>query len=220
MHYNNFQEAIQAILDEPIVDSPVNLTNREHFSDENILILETYTDFLDALPKETYYQIATKLMELLLIYQDGMTHEFNKFLEESSKLNLQEEHGEDIIIPEKPSPSIAIKKDIKVLEEANKILNRHFGTWKHALLIAEINPNVKINNIQDCPHEAFKAVSFIDSLIIDMKSKTFDLAEKTVYYEHPIKSKTPLKNYLDEIIKKYNLKSTTVSKKELIDSIK
>jgi hypothetical protein len=220
MHYNNFQEAIQAILDEPIDNAPVSLTNRDHFSDENLLILETYTDFLDALPKETYYQIARELMELLLIYQDGMTHDFNKYLAESLKLSLQEEHGEDIIISEKPSPSIAIKKDIKVLEEARNILDRHFGTWKYALGLTEANSTIKVTNIQDFPYEAFKAVSFIDSLIIDIKSKKFDIAEKTVYYEHPTKSKNSLKNYLDEIIKKYNLKSTTVSKKELIDSIK
>lgn len=212
MQFNNFQEAIQAVLEEPIVNAPDDLINRDYFSDANLLTLETYTDFLDALPKDTYYQIAKEILELILTFQNGETYEIKQILEKEM-INLFGEKDGWEKIKDKRTPSIKLNSDIKILEDTKKLISKYFN---FGLSDDVADPMI----VRYQPEGFAETFHFLTNLIDDLKNKKFDMVDKNNYYEFDIRSKTPLKNYINEIIKKYNLKSATVAKKQFIDSIK
>jgi hypothetical protein len=212
MQFNNFQEAIKAVLEEPIVNAPNNLINRDYFSDTNLFTLETYTEFLDALPKDTYYQIAKELLELILTFQNGETYEIKQIIEKQVIDFFDEKDGWEKI-RDKRTPSIKLNSDIRMLEDTKELVSKYFNL---GLSDYVTNPMITMHH-----PEGFKETFyFLTNIIDDLKKKKFEMVDKSNYYGFDIRSKTSLKNYLNEIIKKYNLKSTTVAKKQFIDSIK
>ena len=207
---NSFQEAMQSILNSKVNNSE-NIA-RDYLSESALYSLEVYTEFLDELPKDKHLEVAQKLIKFLISYDnDSLTNSAYAMQQLQKSIKTVKDACKRIKgepIEKIKTPSIEIKNDIKALEIAKEVLMKNFNAT------TSTNKPMFVNS----PIGLMETFSLLDNMIGDLKKKEFKTAKKSAYYEYKPRSKTPLKNYLNEICKKYNLKPSN-HKKQFIDSI-
>ena len=125
MNFENFYEALQAVLNSHASDSD-KLLIRNYLNKKTIKALETYTSFLDAIPKEEYISIAEELIRFSISYSEDSSenveykiYNFKKSIKIAED-NANRKQGKKV--KSKLSQSIEIKQDTKVLRNAKNVL--------------------------------------------------------------------------------------------------
>jgi hypothetical protein len=212
MQYDNFQEALNAILDAPADDGQNGKNrNRDYFEDHYISALETYTEFLDQLPAGAYEEVAVSLLQLILKHRDGFMYQMQ---ERQKEINEMRREIAVTLGKEKPkkekSPSLKINDHLKKARQARQLLYELFDLGD-----AQEQEPVLLNP----PKGLGESLELLNNIIEDLQGQTFKVVSEHRYYEYKVPSKTPIKEYLDSIIKKYSLKSATLSAKQLVDNL-
>lgn len=150
-----------------------------------------------------------KINELIDIKKDYITKSYKK---EGDKLK-----GE--------KPTVIIKKDLKIIKDLQKqIINfqqmaeRLYGT-KSKKTDEWFFFNVP-EEIYDTYMKNKTIIQNNKKLIYDLENKEFNIISKYNYYEFENPSKTPIKEYLESIRKKYSLENVSQTEQCLVNELK
>jgi hypothetical protein len=197
MQYNNFEEAISAVLiDGYDANDKDSCDIRGYLNDEDIVNIKYYTKFLDALPSYKYEEVATKLIYLVCEYKNNYSFMFQEFTKPRKDLT------------DKTPPSRKIPKDIKSLKDARETLLNLFPSYH------------KTKRFGIVPQGGFiDTLKYLDSVIYDLEQEEFKIINRGSYYKKASTSKTNIKKYVNSLIKTYSLNYTTAPAKLFIDAL-
>jgi hypothetical protein len=197
MKYNNFNEAISAVLiDGYDANDKDSCDIRGYLDDGDIVNIKYYTTFLDTLPSDKYEEVAGELIYLICEYKNNYAFMFQEFTKPRKDLT------------DKTPPSRKIPKDIKSLKDARETLLNLFPSYH------------KTKRFGIVPQGGFMdTLKYLDSLINDLELQEFKIIDRNRYYKKVSTSKTNLKNYVNSLIKTYSLQYATAPAKLFIDAL-
>ncbi len=179
-----------------------------------------------SLAADEYFRQMEKWYELAPIPMDGTEEEFRIKYEKMITGDTEEEYRIkyenwaklEPLYPKDPFRNFKPKSRLKPIQKINKLLN---GIKSFQTLIGEtfgsLNKNGEYVFINP-PKGLYATYENNQAIIKDIETQKFEIVSKYKFYDLPQASKTPIKKFLQNVRKKYNL-TKSLSEKQLIDSL-
>lgn len=168
---------------------------------------EIFGGFLDCIPIEEREEIIQSRRKVfrngkidIIEGKYGLLQHIQEYLRRPQSLELIKEYqGVD-----KPNRKVA--KHLKIIKEFEELVSG---------AVQESDEGQYYIPYYD---EILTTLETINVLKDDLENKKFDIFSRYNYYAWKVETKTPLKNFLDDLIKRYKISNCQIDKKQLIDN--
>jgi len=193
---------------------------KDYISEDNIFIIETNIDFFKDIPLSRLKGVFEKLLELIYYYSNEKFNKSQKDFEKKYKeftslyknnRNPTVKEIDKVAIQSTEKPIRKILKDLKIMKQYRDMIINMYGI-RHKTKDTYLFFNM--------PKEISVVYEQNEKMIKDIEDKEFKIISKYKYYDGFTPSKTKIRDFLEEIKNKYNLRNISLIQKQLIDTIK
>ncbi len=179
-----------------------NKSHRECLTWYQLEAFENHGNFLNGLPVVDMMDVAEKVIEICLDYNKRDKKLMDLKLTDQDESDIRAEHGE---------------KHTSILIARKRRRGSHLGAAKKfRSMLVNVKEACELSNDETLPRKVlgwdldrkgyYMMVDLIDTFIDDLENETYKMVSANAYIS-PYPSKTPLRDYLMGITKKYNIKN-------------
>ncbi len=195
---------------------------RDYFHENTIETIERHIDFFEFIPDEDKLLIFESFIQVVFYYQfEKHIQDDIKYFRKLDKIkNISTTDGGyfskiySILNENNPKKEIDLKPSQKIKKVIGTIKN-------YQTMIEETFASKKKNGeygFINTSKEIYETYQNNKAILKDLENQEFKIVSRYNFYSLPNASKTPIKQFLQNVRKQYNLK-TSLSEKQLIDEL-